>query len=105
MRQEPDIVFRIVHAPFTDGSLPVAFHDQAVEVALGPNPAFSTAHFGALSIDQSRVGLCGVVAFSLGSQKEKVSIDQSRVVDDKKTVECPSIRAASASAAAALANH
>jgi hypothetical protein len=46
---EPEIVFRIVHVAIDDESPPAAFREQAVEVALGPNAAFSTGNVGTLT--------------------------------------------------------
>lgn len=45
---EPEVVFRIVHVAFDDGFSPTAgspppsYREQAVEVALGPNPTFQS---------------------------------------------------------------
>lgn len=46
---EPEVVFRIVHVADSDARAPAAYRDQAVEVALGPNPAFPTGRVGALT--------------------------------------------------------
>src|SRR5690606_38084877 len=46
---EPEVVFRMVHVADADGQAPAAYRDQAVEVALGPNPAFPTNRVGSLT--------------------------------------------------------
>jgi len=46
---EPEVVFRIVHVAFADGSPPVEFRDQRVEVALGPNAAFQDDNVSTLT--------------------------------------------------------
>jgi len=52
---EPEVVFRIVHValdddfPPTDGSPPPSYREQAVEIALGPNPTFRSNGVGALT--------------------------------------------------------
>ena len=49
------MVFRILHvalddgSPPTDGSPPRSYREQAVEIALGPNPTFQTGGVGALT--------------------------------------------------------
>lgn len=51
---EPEVVFRIVHVvlddgcPPPDGSPSSSYREQAVEIALGPNPIFQTGHFTAV---------------------------------------------------------
>ncbi len=44
---EPEIVFRIVHV--ADAQPPAAYRDQAVEIALGPNPTFPTGRVGSFT--------------------------------------------------------
>jgi hypothetical protein len=52
---EPEVVFRIVHVPLddgfppTDGLPPPSYRDQAVEIALGPNPTFPKGSAAALT--------------------------------------------------------
>jgi len=46
---EPEVVFRIVHVADAGGRAPAGYRDQAVEVALGPNPAFATGHIGSFT--------------------------------------------------------
>lgn len=45
---EPEVVFRIVHVSATDDQPPAAYREQAVQVALGPNPTFPAGHVGTL---------------------------------------------------------
>jgi len=52
---EPEVVFRIVHVALDDGSappdgpVPPKYREQAVEIALGPNPTFPKGSLGALT--------------------------------------------------------
>jgi len=43
------VVFRIVHVADADGQAATEYHDQAVEVALGPNPAFPAGTVASLT--------------------------------------------------------
>lgn len=46
---EPEVVFRIVHVADADGQAPADYRDQAVAVALGPNPSFPTGRVGSFT--------------------------------------------------------
>ena len=44
-----EVVFRIVHVAFADGSPPTAYRDLIEEVALGPNAVFQGGNAGSLT--------------------------------------------------------
>jgi len=54
-RAQPEVVFRIVHLALDDGPTPTdagpppSFCEQAVEIALGPNPTFHNSHVATLT--------------------------------------------------------
>lgn len=68
---EPEVVFRIVHVALDNGfsprdGLPPSYREQAVEIALGPNPSFQNGHVTALT---RRVPVDCVVNVVLSSRR------------------------------------
>ena len=46
---EPEVWFRIIHITIEDTAGSVAYREQTVEVALGPNGAFENGNIGTLT--------------------------------------------------------